>query len=174
MPRGTAAQTASRSAMTASSMVTRNRSFSWLQTGVLYHREVTRSPRSTFPSQLAYWTESGRSRPSFCRSCWSCAGEAAPLSPSPPARIVRAGSPGTIQKSANTRIVATRSVGRKSSTRRSAYLPLAARSVLRHRSVGVPPHVLELLHDLLGAGHVKVLDPVVHHAARRPPAQRHH
>ena len=42
--------------MTASSMVTRKRSFNWAQTGVLYHRDVPRSPRSTLHSQLAYWT----------------------------------------------------------------------------------------------------------------------
>ena len=110
--------------MTASSMVTRNLSFNWSHTGVLYHRDVPRSPRSTFHSQLPYWTYIGRSRPSACRNCWSCSWETDPLSPSPPARIVKAGSPGTIQKSVNTRTVATSSVGIKSSTLRMAYSPI--------------------------------------------------
>ncbi len=124
MPKGTATQKAREIAITASSMVTRNLSFNWSHTGVLYHRDVPRSPRSTFHSQLPYWTYIGRSRPSACRNCCSCSWETDPLSPSPPARIVRAGSPGTIQKSVNTRTVATSSVGIKSSTLRMAYSPI--------------------------------------------------
>ena len=82
----------------------------------------------------------GRSRPSLCRNCWSCSGETVPLSPSPPPRIVKAGSPGTIQNRANTMIVANSSVGRKSSARRMAYLPIQRshlRLVAREWGVGV-------------------------------------
>src|SRR5215471_1769826 len=175
MPSGTAAQKARRIAMTASSMVTRKRSFNWSHTGVLYHRDVPRSPRSTCPSQLAYWAYMGRSRPSVCRNCWSCAGETAPLSPSPPARMVKAGSPGTIQKSVNTSTVATSSVGIKRSTLRMAYSPIHLSQMqdylytswswlplplgegkegycallLWEWGVGVPPDMLKVFHNLL-------------------------
>src|SRR5262249_28778294 len=162
IPSGTAAQKARRIAMTASSMVTRKRSFNWSQTGVLYHRDVPRSPRSTLPSQLAYWTYIGRSRPSRCRNCWSCSGETVPLSPSPPPRIDKAGSPGKIQNRANTMTVANSRVGKKSSARRTAYWPIRPSRlwlVVREWDVGVPPEMFELLDDLLGAGDMEVLEP---------------
>ena len=38
--------------MTASSMVTRKRSFNWVQTGVLYHRDVPRSPQHSQPARV--------------------------------------------------------------------------------------------------------------------------
>src|SRR5215510_10105644 len=119
----------------------------------------------------------GRSRPSRCRNCWSCSSETVPLSPSPPPRIVRAGSPGTIQNRANTMTVANSSVGIKSSTRRLAYCPIPlsrVRLLVGEWGVGVPPDMFELLDDLLGARDMEVLQPVVHHASGIAPGERHH
>src|SRR5713101_7640681 len=119
----------------------------------------------------------GLLRPSLCRKCWSCSGDTVPLSPSPPPRIVKAGSPGTIQNRANTMTVANSSVGIKSSTRRMAYFPIPlsrVRLVARERGVGVPPDMFELLDNLLGAGDKEVLEPVVHHASGISPGERHH
>src|SRR5215510_4019809 len=119
----------------------------------------------------------GLSRPSLCRNCWSCSGETVPLSPSPPPRIVKAGSPGTIQNRVNTMTVANSSVGIKSSTRRMAYLPMQRsrlRLVVREWGVGVPPDMFKVLDDLLGAGNMEVLQPVVHHAAGISPGEWHH
>src|SRR5918911_1627949 len=109
----------------------------------------------------------GRSRPSVCRKRWSCSGETVPLSPSPPPRIVMAGSPGTIQNRANTMTVVKSSVGIKSSTRRMAYCPIQRSHVqllVGELGVGVPPDMLKLFHDLFGTGDTEVLQAVVHHA----------
>src|SRR5262249_6202225 len=119
----------------------------------------------------------GRSRPSICRNCWSCSSETVPLSPSPPPRIVKAGSPGTIQNRANTMIVANSSVGIKSSARRIAYWPIQCsrlRLVAREWGVGVPPEMFEVLDDLLRAGDMEVLKPIVHHASGMAPGERHY
>src|SRR6266516_3726349 len=119
----------------------------------------------------------GRPRPSRCRNCWSCSGETVPLSPSPPPRIVKAGSPGTIQNRANTMTVANSSVGIKSSTRRMAYLPIQRsrlRLVAREWGVGVPPEMFEVLNDLFRTGDMEVLESVVHHASGISPGERHH
>src|SRR5215831_15307778 len=119
----------------------------------------------------------GRSRPSLCRNCWSCSGEIVPLSPSPPPRIVKAGSPGTIQNRANTMTVANSSVGIKSSARRMAYWPIQRsrlRLVARRWGVGVPPEMFKVFDDLLGTGDMEVLQPVVHHATGIAPGERHH
>src|SRR5919108_5177044 len=102
----------------------------------------------------------GRSRPRRCRNCWSCSGETVPVSPSPPPRIVKAGSPGTIQNRANTMTVAKSSVGINSSIRRMAYCPIQLSHVqllVGEWGVGVPPDMLKLFHDLLGTGDMEVL-----------------
>src|SRR6185503_8152256 len=84
-------------------------------TGRSYWMERPRSPRRAWPTQRAYWTGIGWSRPRACRTRATESG----LASSP--RMMRAGSPGRTRTTTNTSSETKRRVTARAATRRTTW-----------------------------------------------------
>src|SRR5919198_725301 len=118
-----------------------------------------RSPRSARPSQRAYCTGSGRSRPYLWRICATTAGSRS----SPPS--ASAASPGIARTPTNTSTLATNRTTRAAPTFRRRKLPMVARSccldLLEGRELGPDQPVAEELDAAHLLAHAVARDGVV-------------